>query len=297
MEKIKIIVNPSSGKEQTLTKVKELITLFSQDGFKVNICFTKKKYDAEKFASEDENEDLIICMGGDGTLNEVVNGMYKANIKTPLAILPGGTVNDFATALNLPSDTNKFYNMIKRMKVKPVDLGIAGDRVFANVAAGGLLTKVAYQVEDEKKSMFGRLAYYTEGLREISKFRSGGSKDLIEVDIKCDEFTGKEKILMFIIANSASVGGFKNMAPKANVYDGYFDVLIVKEMNLKDLPTLLGSFLESKHIIHDKIKYIRTKEITISANKEVKIDTDGEEAGDLPTTFKVLENAINLVLI
>lgn len=296
MKKIKIIANPKSGREQALTKINQLINLFSQDGYKIDLRFTKKRNDGTIFASEDEGEDLIICYGGDGTLNEVVNGIYYRERKVPLAILAGGTVNDFATFLDLPTNVRDFYEMIKNNNQIQVDLGMAGDRIFANVAAAGMLTEVAYTVSDDLKSKIGRMAYYIEGVKEFVKIRQMDEKDLITAKIKSEELETEEKINMFLIANSASVGGFKKIAPKAEVYDGYLDVVILKGISTSDILEIGPSILSGKHIDHDKVIYLKTKEITISTDKELIVDVDGERAGKLPMTFKVLDKAISLIV-
>ncbi|RVU54031.1 diacylglycerol/lipid kinase family protein [Anaerosphaera multitolerans] len=295
MEKIKIIANPKSGKEQAINKINALISLFSQDGYKIDLRFTTKRGDAMIFAEEDDGEDLIISVGGDGTLNEVVNGLYKSKRDVPLAILQAGTVNDFANVLKIPNNIRGFYEMIKRGKIKKVDLGMAGDRVFVNVAAGGMFTNIAYQVPEEKKTLLGRMAYYIEGVKELTKL-GNPEESIIEAKINCEELNTVENVLMFIIANSASVGGFRYLAPDAEVFDGYLDVLIVKELELYDIPLLLPSILNGTHTEHDKVIYLKTKEITIESNKDVVIDVDGEKTESLPMTFKILEKALNLVV-
>lgn len=296
MKKIKIIANPNSGREQALIKINQLINLFSEDGYKIDLRFTKKKNDGTIFAGEDEGEDIIICYGGDGTLNEVVNGMYHRSRQVPLAILAGGTVNDFATILDIPTNVKDFYAMVKENNQIDVDLGMAGDRVFANVAAAGMLTEVAYTVSDELKSKIGRMAYYIEGVKEFSKLRQMSEENLITAKIESEELVSEEKIHMFLIANSASVGGFKKIAPRAEVYDGYLDVVILKGIKSSEVLEIAPSILSGKHIDHDKVIYLKTKEITISTDKELIVDVDGEKAGVLPMTFKVLDKALKLVI-
>lgn len=295
MEKIKIIANPKSGREQALTKINQMINYFSEDGYKIDIRFTKKRNDGAKFALEDEGEDVIICYGGDGTLNEVVNGIYHRERKVPLAILAGGTVNDFATFLNLPTNIKEFCDMVKENNQIDVDLGMAGERVFANVAAAGTLTEVAYTVSDDLKSKIGRLAYYIEGVKEFTKLRQN-NQELITANIQCEELKTEEKIHMFLIANSASVGGFKKIAPMAEVYDGYLDVVILMGINPSEVLEIAPSVLSGKHIDHNKVIYLKTKEITISADKKLNVDVDGEKAGKLPMTFKVLDKALKLIV-
>lgn len=296
MEKVKIIINPKSGKEQGLNKLNHLINLLSNDGINADIRFTKKSKDAIEFAKIDEGEDLIISFGGDGTLNEVASGIFQSKRETPLAIFPSGTVNDFATSLKIPNNVERFYDMIKKGKTKKIDLGQAGDKIFVNVAAGGLLTEIAYQVPEETKTFFGRMAYYIEGVKEVSKIRIFKKSKSIPVKIQTKEETIEENITMFIIANSNSVGGFKNIAPNAKVDDGYFDIVIIKEIYGADLPLLLASIVSGSHINHDKVIYLKSDEISIETKNKISIDLDGEEGGKLPMKFKNLKKAINLIV-
>ena len=296
MKKIKIIANPKSGREQALTKINQMINYFSEDGYRIDLRFTKHRNDGAKFALEDEGEDVIICYGGDGTLNEVVNGIYRRERQVPLAILAGGTVNDFATILNLPTNVKEFCDMVKENNQIDVDLGMAGDRVFANVAAAGTLTEVAYTVSDDLKSKIGRLAYYIEGVKEFTKLRQKENQELITAKIVSKELKTEEKIHMFLIANSASVGGFKKIAPRAEVYDGYLDVVILMGINPSEVLEIAPSVLSGRHIDHNKVIYLKTKEITISTDKDLNVDVDGEKAGKLPMTFKVLDKALKLIV-
>ncbi|WP_245544176.1 diacylglycerol/lipid kinase family protein [Peptoniphilus timonensis] len=151
MKRVKIIANPNSGRGTALGKILDLIKLMSRDKYEIELLFTHEEGDGTRFAYNYSGEDFIICSGGDGTVNEVVNGIYLSGRDTPLGILQSGTVNDFANAQGLPTSANAFYKMIKNYKTKTIDLGLAGDRAFINVAAGGMLTEIAYTVPAEKK--------------------------------------------------------------------------------------------------------------------------------------------------
>lgn len=295
MKKYKIIANPKSGSESALDIITELIEYMSEDGCKVDLRLTGKSGDAYEFAKEDDGEDIIISIGGDGTLNEVVNGIIESDKKIPLAIISGGTVNDFATAMELPTEIEDFYNMLLKEKTRQIDVGLAGDKAFINVAAGGMLTDIAYTVPEESKTIFGRAAYYIEGLKEVAKLGDKKKKNYFKLNIETEDFKSEEEVLAFICANSISVGGFE-MAPKASVDDGYLDLIILKDLDLTDLPNLLRSFTKGEHIEHEKIIYLQTQKFKLSSDKEVLIDVDGEKGNNLPLEFKVLEKAIKLII-
>lgn len=295
MKKYKIIANPKSGNETAIDKIVQIIENMSEDGFKMDLRLTGKSGDAKEFAKEDDGEDVIVLVGGDGTLNEVVNGMIDSGKEIPLAILSGGTVNDFATAMQIPTEVEEFCNMLKAEKTKNIDVGMAGNRKFINVAAGGMMTDIAYSVPEEKKTIFGRAAYYVEALKEVVKLGDKRNKTYFKLKVESEEYSAEEDVLAFVCANSISVGGFE-LAPKATVDDGYIDVMIVKDLDLSELPMLIGNFTKGKHIEHEKVIYFQTKEVKLSTDADVTVDVDGEKAQKLPLTFNVLEKAIKLII-
>lgn len=294
MKKVKLIVNPSSGRQLMERKVQFLSNLLLDDGYILGKFMTEKKYDAmyETIKTCKEDWDLIIACGGDGTVNEVAKGIAMSENKVPVAILSSGTVNDFATYMNIPRNITAFFNMIKKFNVIEVDLGKVNNEYFVNVAAGGLLTRVGYQVQAETKAVLGRLAYYFEGLRELVM------QDLepIEVSITSDEYSRKEEIFLFIISNSSSIGGFKKLAPEADVLDGLLDVVIIRKCEVTDLANIFFNILRGDHINHPSVKYFKTKKITIETSADVPIDVDGEFGGKLPATFQVISKGMKIII-
>ena len=296
MKRVKIIANPNSGRGAALGKILELIELMSEDRYEIELLFTHEEGDGTRFAYDYSGEDFIICSGGDGTVNEVVNGMYLSGRDIPLGILQSGTVNDFANAQGLPTSPNAFYKMIKNYKTKTIDLGLAGERAFINVAAGGMLTEIAYTVSAEKKATLGDMAYYLEGARVLLEEKIFKYKKSLNFYIESEEFTGTIEVLLFLITNSTSVGGFKKMAPLADISDGFLDVLIFKEIRISDVPELFASLMGGRHVDHNKVMYLKTKNIKISSDENLTIDVDGEKASTLPMTFKVLENKLKIIV-
>lgn len=296
MKRVKIIANPNSGRGTALGKILELIKLMSRDEYEIELLFTHKEGDGTRFAYNYSGEDFIICSGGDGTVNEVVNGIYLSGRDIPLGILQSGTVNDFANAQGLPTSANAFYKMIKNFKTKTIDLGLAGDRAFINVAAGGMLTEIAYTVPAEKKATLGDMAYYLEGARVLLEKRIFKYQKSLNFYVESEEFTGSVEGLLFLITNSTSVGGFKRMAPLADISDGYLDVLIFKGIKISDVPELFTSLMGGRHVDHNKVMYLKTKNIKISSDENLTIDVDGEKASTLPMTFKVLENKLKIIV-
>ncbi|GFN36223.1 diacylglycerol/lipid kinase family protein [Tepidimicrobium xylanilyticum] len=294
MEKVKIICNPSSGRQIIQKRVDYLCNLLINDGYVVGKFNTKTKDDAmdETIKTCSEDWDLIVVCGGDGTVNEVAKGIAKSNRKVPVAILSAGTVNDFATYMDLPKNIDDFFTMIKNRKTKIVDLGRVNDEYFINVAAGGLLTNVAYQVPPEAKAIFGRMAYYIEGLKEIPKQKFKP----IRARFESEEYSEEEDVLLFLISNSASIGGFKRLAPDANVSDGYLDVVIIKKSEVQDLAQIFINIFRGEHVYHPNVVYFKSKRIWIDAEEDVIIDIDGECGGKLPAVFEVVPEGFEIIV-
>ena len=292
MKRIKLIVNPSSGRQTSEARIDNLSKLLLDDGYTVSKFFTNKKDDAmnETIRTCNGDWDIIIVSGGDGTVNEVAKGIALSAKKLPVAILSSGTVNDFANYMNIPTKIADFYNMIKTGKVVDIDLGKVGENYFVNVAAGGLLTNVGYQVQPEAKAILGRMAYYFEGLREI--VLEGIAP--IEMKFESVEYTKEEKILLFLVSNSSSIGGFKKLAPKAEVEDGLLDVLIIKDSDIAEIANIFFNILRGEHINHPNVAYFNTNKITISCDSKVTLDIDGEYGGVLPATFEVVHKGMKI---
>ncbi len=294
MKKVKIIYNPSSGRQSTERRVDRLSKLLLDDGYILNKFITRKKDDAmlETIRACQEDWDIIIACGGDGTVNEVAKGIANSERKVPVAILSSGTVNDFANYMKIPKNINLFYEMIKRERTIDVDLGKVNDEYFVNVAAGGLLSSVGYQVLPETKMVLGRMAYYLEGLREITT----QNFEPIRINIESEEYTKDEDIFLFLISNSSSIGGFKKLAPKADVLDGLLDVVIIKKSDVQDLASIFFNIFSGDHVNHPNVKYFKTKKIRLTVEKDMDIDIDGEYGGKLPATFEVVPKAFRLLV-
>ena len=294
MKKIKIIYNPSSGRQMTEKRLDRLIKLLIDDGYTINKFDTKRKHDAmnETIKACKEDWDIIIAAGGDGTVNEVAKGIVLGGRKIPVAILTSGTVNDFANYMEIPKSIMEFYDMIKRNKPIDVDLGKLGENYFVNVAAGGLLSNIGFSVLPEAKMVLGRMAYYLEGVRELVM----ENLTPIKVKIESEEFNEENEIFLFIVSNSSSIGGFKKLAPKADVMDGYLDVFAIKKADMQELANIFFNIFNGDHINHPKVIYFKSKSIKVSSEEKISIDIDGEYGGKLPATFEVLSKAFRILV-
>lgn len=294
----RVIINPSSGRQIFQKNAERIVELLLADGTfqQADIIKTAGGGDAYKAARyfQPWQYDLIFAVGGDGTVNEVVNGLMAGQHQTPLAILPAGTVNDFAYALHLPREVADVCQMIKRCNTVKIDVGKAGSQYFLNVAAGGMLTDVAYKVPSDAKTVLGQLAYVLEGARDLPSqiYRT------VSISIHSPGYVVEDEVLLFIISNTNSVGGFRSLAPEASVTDGLLDVVVIHKANLLDLLPLMVQMANGVHVKNPLITYFQTAELTIDCldHCPIALDVDGERGGFLPIQVSVLPQALTLVV-
>lgn len=301
------IINPQSGLSATRDIVYLTINRLLAENVvtSLNISVTQGKYDATNIAAslDPEECDFVVSVGGDGTANEVVNGLVKSGSKIPLAILPFGTTNDFAASLSLPKDSASVVSMIKSFRVEPVDVGMfyTKDRnkatYFLNVVAGGLLSSVAHTVPVTQKNAFGRLAYLVEGAKNLT----GLTLETSPLIIDCDGDIYHEDTFMLEISNSTSAGGFTKIAPGAYINDGLFNLFLVRKVGALDVMPLLTKISTGMHVDDSRILMLTGKKITVSPDlskdfNSFPMDYDGEKADDIPATIEVLPGAINLIV-
>ncbi|MEE1228938.1 MAG: diacylglycerol kinase family protein [Lachnospiraceae bacterium] len=293
------IVNPSSGRQNFQNKIKDIVgtLIFDQICNQIDMFYTEKKDDAMHRAEQlTEGEyDFVVAVGGDGTLNEVINGVVLSKSNTPVAIISAGTVNDFATYLSLPQDTKGFCEMIKEFKLKTVDVGKVNNKYFINVVAAGMLSDVAFRVTKDKKAILGPLAYYLEGAADLPK----QFFNPFRMRFTTETTTVEDEILLFMVTNTQSVGGFKEISPMASTSDGVFDIVIIKKMNLLQITPLLLGILQGVHINHPAVEYFQAKKVHIENLSEgvVNVDYDGEFLEDgFPLDVEVIPAGIQIVV-
>ncbi|ABR49293.1 diacylglycerol kinase, catalytic region [Alkaliphilus metalliredigens QYMF] len=295
MKKIKIIYNPKAGRQMVQKNIPRLVeVLVKQYHEEVDSVATQGPGHAEELAYQScqEGWDLIVAVGGDGTVNEVVNGMMSCEKQCPLAIYPAGTVNDFGSHLQISKKPEDFARMIVAGHRLNVDVGKAGERYFINVIAGGLLPNVAHNVSTEAKTVFGKLAYYMEGIKEFPKQLF----ETLDIQFQIGEEIYEKEVLFFFMTNSPNVGGFKHVAHNARLNDGKFDLLIVERGQVLDVTKLFFNAITGRPKEQPILKYIQVEKIRIHSKEPLHIDIDGEEGELLPMTFKVNKEALTILV-
>ena len=276
MKKLLFVVNGHSGKGQIKNKLLDIIDIMIKEGYHVQVHTTQEREDATKVVSEQAKYyDLVVCSGGDGTLDEAVTGMMQSEVRTPLGYIPAGSTNDFANSLEIPKD------MIQAAKTAVLgvpfscDVGEFNGDYFIYVAAFGIFTDVSYATSQELKNALGHVAYILEGAKRLHTIKSYHMR----VEYDGNEIEGD--FLLGMITNSTSVGGFKNMTGKdVKLDDGMFEVtLIHKPKNIIELNTIIASLTNLKDET-DLIDSFRADSVKFYSEEEIPWTLDGEFGGD-----------------
>lgn len=291
MKRARLIYNPSAGREQVKRQLPYILERLEKVGYEASAhattgpgCATK----AAKLAAE-RKFDLVIAAGGDGTLNEVINGLAELSYRPKLGIIPAGTTNDFARAIEVPKSIEAACDVICEGFEMPIDIGKVGDHYFINIAGGGTLTELTYEVPSKLKTMIGQLAYYAKGIEKLPKIHP--VKARIEYDGKLFE----DEIMLFLVSNTNSVGGFEKLAPKASLNDGMFDLIILKKTTLADFVRLVSNAVRGEHINDPSVVYVQANRIKVYVAEEVvHLNLDGEYGGTLPGEFVNLRHHFQL---
>ena len=296
MKKCLFIINPKSGQNTIQPNIDRYIgnLIIRKIINHVDVEFTtvkKNGYALSFIASNDY--DFIVAVGGDGTINEVIHGMIDSKKTMPVALLCAGTVNDFASFLQLPTSIDKFCDMIEQFYHVPCDVGKVNQRYFINVAAAGMFSDVAINVSKEEKKLLGALAYYLNGL--IS-FPSQVQKQLnLKITLNHEEIF-EDTFSLLLVTNTNRVGGFMEVAPIASIHDGLLDLILIKKCNVAELANLSKDFLLKKHLSSPYIIYKQAKHIQIESNIQHDLDLDGEKGGTIPCTIKTIPSAIKIIV-
>ena len=274
------IYNPYSGKGKIKYFLDDIINKLCSSKYKVTIYATQKNKDATNIISElcsKEKYDIIVCSGGDGTLDEVVKGILSNNLDIKLGYIPSGTVNDFARSMNIPTDMLEAVNIIIEEKVFKCDIGSMNNKCFTYVAAFGAFTSVAYSTDQDLKNILGKLAYFLEGTKQLTDIPSYKLKITVNNEIIEDEF------ILGMITNSISVGGMKTVFLEDSEFnDGLFEVTLIKKpKNILELrETARALIIRDFNNTDSIIKIFKTDKIDIESDKEIAWTLDGEDGGE-----------------
>ncbi len=287
------IYNPHAGKEHIRGRLYGIIQAMADADYEITIYPTKGYLDArDKIMALPEGYDLVVCSGGDGTLDEVVSGMMHREKKLPIGYIPAGTCNDFARSLKIPGDMAKAARIAVRGERFGCDVGSFNDRNFVYIAAFGIFTDVSYSTRQEIKNALGHMAYLLEGMKRLNNVKSYPMK------VTSEEQSFEGEFLFGMVTNSKSVGGFKSIIGK-NVFfdDGVYEMTFIRRPNNPiEIQEILAALLVER--IDSKYMYsFRSSRVTVEAREPVPWTLDGEFGGE-HTSVEICNNqrAVDIVI-
>lgn len=277
MKKLLLIINPAAGHGGYKQNFAEAMQLLSVSEYMVTLFYTGKRGDATTIAAENAKDyDVVACIGGDGTLSEVIAGLMQLDNPPPLGYFPMGTANDVATTLDLPK--NNTLAAAKRLvegTPHPYDVGgFNNEHYFAYIAAFGAFTEVSYATPQEQKKRLGHLAYVLQGAAALPKIES------IQTKVEFDDGVINAKLLYGSMSNSTSVAGIVHLKEEmVSLGDGVSELVLVKEPeNITDLGLIAESIL-SQRFDSDKLIILHTRKAKFTFEKPVAWTRDGEDGG------------------
>ena len=292
-KKLLFIYNPHAGKAMIKNYLSDIIYIFTKGGYEVTTHPTQERADATKEVVEKaDGYDLIVCSGGDGTLDEVVTGMMQLEKKVPIGYIPAGSTNDFARSLRISNDMTKAAREIVGGRFYPCDAGSFNDTFFIYVAAFGLFTDVSYETDQHIKNVLGHAAYLLEGAKRLSSITS------YEMKITCDDQVYEGEYIYGMVTNSRSVGGFSKLTGKTvDLNDGYFEVCLIKRpRRINELNQIILAILDDK-IDSEYMQCFKAQQIEFKCQVEVPWTMDGENGGKHSTVnIKNEFQALNLII-
>ena len=295
MKNLMLIVNPASGKGQAKKILGDVLTIFRSRGYASTVYMTTGRGQATSYARRFGSKfELVVCIGGDGTLSEVTEGLMKLDrsVRPALGYIPMGTANDVATSLGIPKTPKEAAQVAVSGNYKAVDLGRFGDHIFSYIAAFGAFTDVPYTTPQNNKNILGHLAYLIEGAARIPTIKPHFAELIYDGGMIEDEF------LFGCVMNTMSVGGIVKFGPElVGLSDGFFEVILVKEpKNVLDYPAIIGS-VTSQKFDNENIIFLHTRNAKFTFDYPVAWTRDGENGGEVKSVFiENLHLAIRIAL-
>ena len=276
-KKMMLIINPVAGRGGYVLNFGEAMRVFAHGGYLTTLYFTSGKGEARAFAGEyGKDYDVVTCVGGDGTLSEVLSGLMALDNPPPVGYIPMGTANDVATTLHLPkNDTVGAANVIVSGVPHPYDIGGFGDdEYFAYIAGFGAFTNVSYTTPQDQKNMLGHLAYVLQGMAELPNIET------VHTRVEFDDGVIETDLVYGSMSNSTSVAGIVKLSENmVSLGDGYSELVLVKDpKDVGGFGEILSSVLSGR-FDGDKLTILHTKKAKFTFDHPVAWTRDGEDGG------------------
>jgi lipid kinase YegS len=292
--KIECIINTAD--EPSLTAIRREVVRLREEGHTVGARLTFEGGDAARFAREasEGGADLVISAGGDGTLNEVVNGLFAEDAadamgRPRLGVIPLGTGNDFAAFMGVPEQVEGAVDLAINGPESLVDVAKVNDRFFLNVSSGGLGAEATEDASDRSKRLLGSIAYLVTGIRKFAaltpmegRFTSG------------DEVLFEGPFLFFAVGNGGRTGGGVWITPRANLSDGLLDVCIAGDVDHREFLRMLPDLRTGEHAAHEKVLYRQVSELKVEPVGDLSVNVDGEPIQGSTLDYSIRSRALRV---
>ena len=293
MRKLLLIINPVAGRNQAQADLFKMVRVFAEHDCEVTVYPTRGPQDCTRKVLTDAGRfDLVVCCGGDGTLNEMVSGMMQREDPVPMGYIPLGSTNDFAASLRLPSHVEEAALRCVEGTAFHMDVGSLNDRYFNYIAAFGAFTEASYATPQQIKNALGHLAYILEGVKSLGRLQP------IHVRITADGETFEEDYLFGAVTNTVSLGGVLRLDPsRVLLDDGMYELLLVKNPQNPTEAQAMLSALMLQNYDGPLVRMLRASDILFESNHEISWTIDGEFGGSFSTTHILNnKNAVTLMV-
>lgn len=290
---IMILMNPKAGKGSAKTSLFTICNCFSAMQDNVQVYVTQYAKHARKLCEQHAASfNILVCIGGDGTWNEVVSGLLSSHAHPYVCYLPSGTVNDFGSSLKLSKSATKMMEKVKEYHPFPCDMGKFNDRYFTYIAAFGIFTDISYNTPQHIKNTLGKVAYFLEGFKQLTKI----PQYHITYEINGESY--EEDFIFGCITNSKSIAGFTSINAKdTELDDGLFEVLFIRiPNNPLDVQTIVAALL--KHEVNEKwMVFTKCSHLKITSSQPIPWTLDGENGGETTScSIDNLHKAIKILI-
>ena len=291
MERILFVINPiaGGGKAKALRSlIDEIMDKYNRE---YDLILTSKPGEATSIAENNVDEyEIIVAVGGDGTVNEVAIGLINKN-KGTLGIIPGGTGNDLAKSLDISLDPRQALETLCRGLKRDIDIGNVNGSNFLNISSVGFDAEVVINNVEIKKKIKSRISYAISVVYTLFNFKT----KKIQIDI--DGKILNEEIMLLAVGNGKYYGGGMKILPKAMVDDGYFDICVVSRVSKIKTLFLFPSIFKGNHVRYDKyVRIFRAKTVKINSEKGIHINIDGDvRFGDKEIIFTIDDRRLNVI--
>lgn len=290
--RIALIIRPRAGAGE-LEELREHVAELRGLGHEVWPRLTFEAGDARRLArsAAGAGAELMVAVGGDGTLNEVVNGVMEADWSGRVAVLPHGTANDFATDLGIPNEPGPALEIALNGADREVDVACVNGRHFVNVSTGGFGATATEEASAEAKRVLGPIAYVITGVRLFAELAPAQAR--LET---ADGTLFEGEMLLFAVGNGRRTGGGNMLTPRADLGDGLLDVLVVPGMTRMDFLALLPDLRSGAHVGDPDVRYVQTSRLVVESEAELSVNADGEPVRGHRFVYTVADRKLRLML-